>query len=109
MPASHPLSSKSGPPAGSEADPRRLLGQRIKELRAAQGLTQEEAADRIGVFRTYMSRMESGQANPTLTMLHQIASALGVDVVQLLRAATAGSPRRVKPDPSRPSRGRVGR
>lgn len=109
MPASHPLSSKSRPPTDRALDPRRLLGERIKELRAERGLTQEEAADRIGVFRTYMSRMESGQANPTLTMLHQIADALGVEVVELLKAASAGSPRRVTSAQARTARGRVGR
>ena len=48
-------------------DPRKALGLRIKQLRAEYQLTQEELADRCGLFRTYMSRIESGLANPTLT------------------------------------------
>jgi transcriptional regulator with XRE-family HTH domain len=110
VPAPPASSSKSRPPARparAAADPRRLLGLRIKELRALRGLTQEEAADCIGVFRTYMSRMESGQANPTLTMLHQIAAALGVEVAELLTAPTGPAPPRVTSVRPKVSRGRV--
>ncbi|WP_082091383.1 helix-turn-helix domain-containing protein [Paracidovorax citrulli] len=67
-----------------ELDPRKSLGLRIKELRVEHGFTQEELSDRSGLFRTYMSRIESGQANPTLTMLHQIAGAFPIDVRDLL-------------------------
>jgi len=76
-------------------------------LRAAQGLTQEDAAERIGVFRTYMSRMESGQANPTLTMLYQVAEAFGVEVATLLERPSGSPPARVRSTQQRLSRGRV--
>lgn len=76
-------------------------------MRAAQGLTQEDAADRIGVFRTYMSRMESGQANPTLTMLYKVAEAFGVDVVSLLATPSGSPPARVRSTQQPLSRGRV--
>ena len=85
------------------------MGRRVKELRAIQGLTQEELADRSGLFRTYMSRIESGQANPTLTMLHQIADAFVVDVRELFVAAKGGVPARVKSAKPSPSRGRIKR
>jgi transcriptional regulator with XRE-family HTH domain len=65
------------------------LGLRIKELRAQQTLTQEELADRCGMFRTYMSRIESGLANPTLTMLHTLADALEVPIAELFVAPTS--------------------
>jgi transcriptional regulator with XRE-family HTH domain len=87
-------------------DPRAALGRRVKELRGLQGITQEELADRCGLFRTYMSRIESGRASPTLTMLHQIAAAFGVDVRELLVASDGPVPDRVLS--ARPvSRGRV--
>lgn len=88
-------------------DPRRLLGRRIKQLRSERGLTQEEAADRIGVFRTYMSRMESGQANPTLTLLYDVAGGLGVTVAELFTVSPGPVPARVKSHGASPSRGRV--
>lgn len=89
-------------------DPRRSLGLRIKELRTEHGLTQEDLAERSGLFRTYMSRIESGAANPTLTMLYQIASAFAVDVRELLAPPAGHVPPRVIAA-KRMSRGRVTR
>ena len=68
----------------SSIDPRKALGLRIKQLRAEYQLTQEELADRCGLFRTYMSRIESGLANPTLTVLHTLAKGLKIDIAALL-------------------------
>ena len=82
------------------------LGLRIKELRALKSITQEELAERCGMFRTYMSRIESGLANPTLTALYTLADALQVEVVDLFLPAKA-SPTRVRA--ARPlSSGRAG-
>lgn len=89
-------------------DPRRSLGLRIKELRAEHGFTQEELAERSGLFRTYMSRIESGSANPTLTMLYQIAGAFPIDVRDLLSPVTSTAPVRVRAA-EKVSRGRVNR
>lgn len=107
-------SAPAKPPSASPGqkrpvDPRLALGRRVKELRATQGLTQEELADRSGLFRTYMSRIESGQANPTVTMLHQIADAFAVDVRELFVVAKGDIPVRVKSAQPSPSRGRVKR
>ncbi|OJW87190.1 MAG: hypothetical protein BGO66_20535 [Alicycliphilus sp. 69-12] len=91
----------------STSDPRVLLGQRIRELRARQGTTQEELADRCDMFRTYLSRIESGRANPTLTVLHGLAAGLGVSVLELLSPPEEGM-ERVRVKSLRPvSRGRV--
>lgn len=92
----------------TSTDPRRQLGLRIKELRTLHGLTQEELADRSGVFRTYMSRIESGQANPTLIMLYQIADAFLVDIRELFVHVDGSVPVRVNAK-SPVARGRVGR
>lgn len=95
-------------PSARSQDPRLALGRRIKELRAHQELTQEELAERSGLFRTYMSRIESGRANPTLTMLHQIAQAFGLDVRELLAPTEGPVQVRVRGEGG-PSRGRVAR
>lgn len=89
-------------------DPKADLGRRIKELRALHALTQEELADRSGLFRTYMSRVESGKANPTLTMLYQISSAFAIDVRELFVSAREPVARRVRSSVPT-SRGRVRR
>ena len=103
-----PTQSPSQPAKKSriEFDPRKSLGLRIKELRAEHGLTQEELSDRSGLFRTYMSRIESGQANPTLTMLYQIAAAFPLDVRDLLGPPSGITPLRVLAS-RKISRGRV--
>jgi transcriptional regulator with XRE-family HTH domain len=84
--------------------PQRAFGQRIRELRLLAGLTQDDLAERCGLFRTYMSRIETGQANPTLTMIHALASSLGVEVPVLF--GVPGSPRPVS-NAARHSRGKV--
>lgn len=70
-------------------DPREILGRRVKELRAQKGITQEELADRCEMFRTYLSRIESGLANPTLTALNMLAAGLEVSVLELLSPPTS--------------------
>lgn len=60
------------------------FGLRIKELRSKKGMTQEDLADAANLFRTYMSRIETGLANPSLTVIHALANALAVSPGQLL-------------------------
>ena len=46
-------------------------------------MTQEDPAHRCGLFRAYMSRIETGAAHPTLTMIHALAGSLRVPVTAL--------------------------
>jgi transcriptional regulator with XRE-family HTH domain len=39
--------------------------------------------ERSGFYQTYLSRIENGQANPTLNALEVVASALGISVFEL--------------------------
>lgn len=55
-----------------------LVGQRIKALRLQAGLSQEALSEHCGIFRTYLSRIESGSANPTLLVLVALAASLKV-------------------------------
>jgi len=93
----------------SDPDPRILLGLRIKELRARNRITQEELADRCQIFRTYLSRVESGQANPTLMALHALAQGLEVSIHELLTPPLLpDNARRIRVHALKPiSRGRV--
>lgn len=59
------------------------LGTCVRELRLAAGLTQVEFAERCGFYQTYLSRVETGRANPTLNALEVIANGLGVTVFDL--------------------------
>lgn len=62
---------------------RHRFGHRIRELRLATGMTQEAFADRCGFARTYMSRIETGGANPSLDAIKVLADALKVDLSAL--------------------------
>nr|WP_257789661.1 helix-turn-helix transcriptional regulator [Curvibacter sp. AEP1-3] len=87
--------------------PQKSFGLRIKELRYEKSLTQEDLADRTGMFRTYLSRIEAGLANPTLTMLHTLAGALEVEIEELFSPAKSVPPKVKSAKPI--SRGRVKR
>jgi transcriptional regulator with XRE-family HTH domain len=60
------------------------FGQRLRHLRKARNLRQLDMAH-FGLNHKYYQRLESGQVNPTLFMMHRIAEALDVSVCDLLR------------------------
>lgn len=62
------------------------FGARVRELRALAGLSQDDLAESAGLFRTYMSRIETGRANPTVTVVSKLALALGVTAGALFEA-----------------------
>ncbi len=63
------------------------FGQAVKRHRALVRLSQEELADRAGLDRTYLSGIERGVRNPSLSNIQKIASALGVDLDVLFASA----------------------
>jgi XRE family transcriptional regulator, regulator of sulfur utilization len=69
------------------------LGERIaknlKQLREARGLTQEQVSRVAGVPRATWTNLESGSANPTLSVLHRAAGALQVTIEELLSSPRA--------------------
>jgi transcriptional regulator with XRE-family HTH domain len=62
---------------------RKRFGLKVRELRLAQGMSQEAFADHCGFARSYMSRIERGTANPSLDAVEVLAKALGVEVTDL--------------------------
>lgn len=54
------------------------FGQRVRELRESKSWSQEYFAEVSGLHRTYISGIERGTRNPTLTVIWQIANALEV-------------------------------
>lgn len=66
-----------------ERTQRRLL-MRIKALRAERALSQEDLADKAGISRQYLSRLETGRHDPSLSMLVKLAKALKVTVAKLV-------------------------
>ncbi len=60
------------------------LGKLLRERRQALGISQEELSSRSGLDRTYISGVERGVRNPSLTALIKVATGLGVSVSGLL-------------------------
>lgn len=59
------------------------VGERFRAARKEKGWTQEEAAKRIGVPRTYLSAIECGLRDIELASVFRYAAGLGVDPVFL--------------------------
>jgi transcriptional regulator with XRE-family HTH domain len=68
---------------------RQRIGWNLRRLRAARELNQEDFATDSGFDRGYISGIERGVRNPSILVLERIATALGVDVVELLDAGKA--------------------
>ena len=65
-------------------DVRARVGRNMKRLREVRGWSQEELADRAGIHRTYVSGVERGVRNPTVTVLEKLAIALGAALLDLV-------------------------
>ncbi len=61
------------------------FGNKIRELRLARGLSQEELAFRAGVHRTYLGGIERGERNVALQNIAAIAKALDVELPELFK------------------------
>lgn len=70
-------------------DIRRQVGLNLKRLREAKKLSQEAFALDTGVHRTYVSGVERGIRNPTVTIVAKLAAGLGVSSEELLRPIEA--------------------
>jgi transcriptional regulator with XRE-family HTH domain len=65
--------------------PLKVLGERIREVRKANRLTQEALADASDIDRSYIGGVERGGRNLSFDKLCQIARALGCDVAALTK------------------------
>ena len=57
----------------------------VRRLREAKGVSQEAFAFEAGIHRTYVSDIERGARNPTITVVERLAESLGVTASDLLR------------------------
>lgn len=58
------------------------IGKRIAELRKAKGMTQVEFAEKLGIQRTALTRIETGGTNLTVLTLKLICKNLDINVNQ---------------------------
>ena len=65
-------------------DVRVRVGLNLQKARRRKGVSQEELAHLAKVHQTYLSGVERGKRNPTVTVLQRIAEALGADIEDLV-------------------------
>lgn len=63
------------------------LGERIRDLRAATGMSMRGLATRAGVSQGYISQIENGQKNASLAVIRAIATAFGITWLELFQPA----------------------
>ena len=66
-------------------DMRKLVGRNFARIRQQKGLTQEQVEERSGFSQQYISGLERGRRNPTVVTLLELARALGVSHVELVK------------------------
>ncbi|WP_292053248.1 MULTISPECIES: helix-turn-helix domain-containing protein [unclassified Brevundimonas] len=60
------------------------LGLRVQQLRQAKGWSQDEFAHRANLHRTYVSGVERGIRNPTISVLEKLAAGLEITLSELV-------------------------
>jgi transcriptional regulator with XRE-family HTH domain len=61
------------------------LGVNLKKIRLSKGIRQVKIAKMLGVDRSFVSNIENGKNNPTLSTIANLAKALGVSTNELLK------------------------
>ena len=61
------------------------LGKNLKRIRTEKGITQGDIVRTLGVSRSFVSNIENGKTNPTLSTISNIAKALSVSTDELLK------------------------
>ena len=61
------------------------LGKNLKRIRTEKGITQGDIVRNLGVSRSFISNIENGKTNPTLSTISNIAKALSISSNELLK------------------------
>jgi len=67
------------------------IAERVRELRAARGLSLDALASKSGVSRSMISLVERGESSPTAAVLEKLAGGLGVVLASLFDAPAAAA------------------
>ncbi|HEY0820670.1 MAG TPA: helix-turn-helix domain-containing protein [Rhizobacter sp.] len=76
----------------AESDLDQRIARRVRELRAAQGLTLEQLSARSGVSRSMISVVERGESSPTAALLDKLAAGLGSTLNALFEGPRGDAP-----------------
>ena len=61
------------------------LGENLKKIRIKKDITQVEIAKKLGVNRSFVSNIENGKTNPTLSTITKLADVLDIPTDKLLK------------------------
>lgn len=65
-------------------DEARKLGKNLKRIRTEKGISQGDIARAIGMDKGFISNIENGKTNPTLSTITKLAKAIGVSIGELM-------------------------
>ncbi len=89
------MTTPTGAPIASALE---LVGPRLRKVREQRGVTLTDVADRTGMSKSTLSRLENGQRKPSLELLLPLAQLYRVPLDDLVGAPEVGDPRiRLKP------------
>ena len=71
--------------AGRKESARDRFARNLRSTRDARGLSQELLAAQAGLHRTYVGSIERGERNVSIDNMERLATALSVDIVDLLQ------------------------
>src|SRR5947208_3599196 len=74
------------------SDLNQRIAERVRELRAARGLSLDALASKSGVSRSMISLIERGESSPTAVVLEKLAAGLAVTLPSLFDAPAAAAP-----------------
>ncbi len=66
-------------------DEARKLGRNLKRIRTAKGISQGDIVRTLSMPKSFVSNIENGKTNPTLSTITKIAKAIGVSVGELMK------------------------
>lgn len=66
-------------------DDAKKLGENLKKIRTSKNITQAELAEKLSVDKSFISNIENGKNNPTLSTITNLAKALKVTVDELFK------------------------
>lgn len=64
-----------------------MVGRNVARIRRQKGLSQEKLAELSGFSQQYISGLERGHRNPSIVSLYEIAKAMGVSHVELVKTS----------------------
>jgi transcriptional regulator with XRE-family HTH domain len=74
----------------------KMMGERLKTIRAQKGFTQLEIAEKTGITANYLSNIERGLENPTINTIIGLANSLEVDMGDIFYSLQIESPQERK-------------